>query len=52
MSKAIPVSSEDWKMAIQIKTNLDYFNFLSRTYMAKEPLQAIKLHQVEFFAKP
>jgi hypothetical protein len=52
MSKAISVTPEDWKFASKIKTNQDFFNFLSRTYTAKETLQAHKLHQVEFFAKP
>ena len=52
MAKAEPVSQTDWKFAVRIKSNLDVFNFLSRTFVAKGHIPAQKVHNVEFFAKP
>lgn len=52
MSKAIPISTEDWKFASRIKNQQDFFNFLSRTFVNKNSVPAQKLHAVEFINKP
>lgn len=52
MAKAIPITPEDWQYAIRIKTSQDFFNYLSRPYVAKGVLPALKVHAVEFIAKP
>lgn len=52
MAKAIPISDADWNFATRIRSNQDFFNFLSRSYVFKNAVPAQKVHTVEFFAKP
>ena len=52
MAKAIPVSKEDWQYAVRVTNNQDFFNYMCRPYVAKASMPAIKVHTVEFFAKP
>jgi hypothetical protein len=52
MVDAIPVSEADWKYAAKIKANNDVFNYLSRVFIMKESMPAVKVHMVEFFVKP
>lgn len=51
MTKAISVKEEDWKFAVRIRSNQDFFNYISRKFVAKNTLPAQKVHTVEFFAK-
>ena len=52
MAKAIPVTANNWNYAVRIRNNQDFFNYISRNFVAKKPIEAEKIHAVEFFAKP
>ncbi|NUM34750.1 MAG: hypothetical protein HUU50_09410 [Candidatus Brocadiae bacterium] len=51
MAIAIRIQDEEWVYATKLNSNQEIFNYLSRNYVAKNSLQAEKIHGVEFIVK-